>query len=167
MAQFPAVAAGQRITAALLDQIIPLQVIKPADQSLTSNTTLQNDTDLTLPVVAGATYIFICYLDFEGGASGSSDLKLQWSVPSGAALRYACPHINAGGSNVLQNTNTATTNVTLQTNGAATLLGVMMTGTLVMSSTPGNITLQWAQNTSSGTATIVHAQSMLLLIECS
>jgi hypothetical protein len=37
-----------------------------------------------------------------------------------------------------------------------------MQGSVVTSSTAGSVTLTWAQNTSSGTATIVHAQSFLM-----
>jgi hypothetical protein len=161
---FPVYLAGGRLTAGLLTSGEILEAVKDADQSVTSSTVLVNDTKLTLPVVAGATYDFICYLDFEGGTASSSDLKFQWSVPAGAVLRYACPHVNASGTNVLNNTNTATTSITVQSQGAGVLCGVTCTGTLVMSSTAGSLTLTWAQNTSNGTATIVHAQSKLSLV---
>ncbi len=48
------------------------------------------------------------------------------------------------------------------TNGA-TSRNAMFWGTVVSSSTTGNLQLQWAQNTSSGTATKVHAKSWLIL----
>ena len=78
---YPNILAGQRITAALLNSMQPQTVIKPTDQSVTSSTTVVNDNDLVSAVLASATYIFTCYLDYEGGTTGSSDLKWVWSVP--------------------------------------------------------------------------------------
>jgi hypothetical protein len=161
---FPVYLAGNRLTAGLLTSGQVLEVVKAADQSVTSSTVLVPDTALTLAVVAGATYDFTCYLDFEGAAQGTGDLKFQWAVPLGATLRYACPHVNAANTWVGGNTNIATTSITCATQTAGVLCGVKMDGTLVMSSTAGAITLQWAQNTSVGTATIVHAQSKLSLV---
>lgn len=155
------IAAGQRITAALLNSIAPLCVIKPADQSVTNSVVLVNDNALAVPVVAGATYLFDCYLDFEGGTTGSSDLQWQWQVPTGATLRYASGHVNTGA--FVFTSYTGASNVTASTNGAGTILAVTMKGSLTMSSTGGNLQLKWAQNTANATATIVHAQSYLAL----
>jgi hypothetical protein len=160
----PVFQAGSSITALALDQFcVPQSVIKPADTSRTSTTTLANDPALVLPVLASATYLFDSYLDYEGGTLGSSDLKLQWNVPSGAALRYWLGGLNTSGTNISSNTFTDGAAPALGSGGAAVLKGVLMKGTLVMSSTAGNLQLQWAQNTSSGTATIVHAQSYVTL----
>jgi len=164
---YPNILAGQRITAALLNSMQPQTVIKPSDQSVTSSTTLVNDNDLVAAVVASATYIFACYLDYEGGTQGSSDLKWQWALPSGATLRYQNIGVGTGGGAVTGATCTGATIVAFGTSGAASLVAASMTGTLVMSTSPGFLQFKWAQNTSSGTATIVHAQSSLSLARVS
>jgi hypothetical protein len=155
--------AGQRITAAQLNAFCaPVEVIKAADQSVTSSTVLVNDTALVLPVVASATYDFSCYLDYEGGTLGASDLKFQWTVPSGT-LRFWMGFVNTAGTNSAGQTFTDTSVVGIGTNGAASLRGAQMEGSLVVGSTGGSLQLQWAQNMSSATATIVHAQSRVRL----
>lgn len=163
MANTSLIVAGSRITAALIQSVAPLCVIKAADQSLTSNTTLQNDNALTLPVVAGATYKFWCSLDYEGGTQGSSDIKWTWSLPASATLRYYAPRTTTAGAAAAGGEFTGAQTIAAGTGGTGNLFGTTMTGTLVVSSTAGSITLQWAQNTSNGTATIVHAQSDLTL----
>lgn len=160
-------AAGSRILASQLNMIQPIQVIKPTDQSVTSSSTLVNDTALLLPVVASATYEFRCYLNYEGGVNGSSDIKWTWTLPASATLRYTYQTRNTSNAVDSGITNTGGTTGTAGSNGAGTLRGVSMTGTLIGASAPGNLQLQWAQNTISGTATIVHAQSSLTLLRVS
>jgi len=161
-------AAGSRITAALLNEIQPLNVIKPADQSVTSSTTLVNDNALSLPLaVANATYQFACYLDYEGGTLGSSDIKWTWTVPAGASMRYATTYTNTAGAIQGSITYVASSVPAAGTAGAGNLQALTMTGTLLVGATTGTLQLQWAQHTSSGTATIVHAQSGLSLVRVS
>jgi len=156
--------AGQKLTAAALDSFAaPLAVIKPSDQSVTSSTTLVNDTALVVPVVASATYLFDCFLDYEGGTLGAADLKISWSVPAGATLRYDQLYRNTSGNPVTWGEGTNGAGNTMGTGGAGTRFAAIMKGSLVMSSTAGSLQLQWAQSTSSATATIVHAQSFLAL----
>lgn len=157
-------AAGSGLTAAQLNEIQPLQVIKPADQSVTSSTTLVNDTALSLPLaVALATYLFKCYLDYEGGTLGSSDLKFEWVVPSGATMRYGKVYVDTSGTQWCGQGGAAGGTNAVGTNGAGNLHSVLMTGSLVVSSTTGTLQLEWAQNTSNATATIVHAGSIVSL----
>ena len=161
--------AGSRITAAMLQGIAPLAVIKGADESITSSTTLQFDDALFLPIQANAQYIFDCYLLYEGGTAGSSDMRWTWSVPTGSTLRYQPIYANAT-STLNASLGTSVAGSTLMsgtsgagTNGAGNLRGLSMNGTLIVGSTPGNLSLEWAQNTSSATPTIVHAQSYVTL----
>lgn len=162
MANAGLIVAGSRILASVMGQIAPQAVIKGADQSLASSTTMQNDNALFLPVIANATYLFVCYLDYEGGTRGSSDIKHAWSVPSGGTLRYVKLGNNTSGVAEIV-TLAGATIWPDATNGAGSLQGLLMLGSLIMGSTAGNLQLQWAQNTSSATATIVHAQSLLSL----
>jgi len=161
----PAFQAGQKLTAAALASFAaPLAVIKPSDQSVTSSTVLVNDTALVTPnLVASATYLFWCYLNYEGGTGGSSDIKWQWAAPAGATLRYGLAHVGQANNVDVGNTYQASDIPTGRTQGAGVLSGAIMTGSLVMSTTAGSLQLKWAQNTSNATATIVHAQSTLAL----
>lgn len=153
--------AGARITADMLRSIAPLAAIKGADQSVTSSTTLVNDSGLWVPVDANASYLFACYLDFEGGTQGSSDIQWTWSGPSGYTLRYASGHIGTGGT-FDWSTYTGSNTVIAGTAGAGNLQAAVMLGSLVTSGA-GTLQLKWAQNTASATPTIVHAQSILSL----
>lgn len=169
MSTYPSWQAGQRITAALLNAGLAQSVIKPGDQSVTSSTTLQNDNALVIPssaLVLNAQYLFTCNLIYEGGTLGSSDLKISWSVPAGATLRLSLKAQNASG-NPNNNDLIQGANGTCGSGGAGNVLAALMAGSLIMGGTAGAVQLQWAQNTSSATATIVHAQSTLSLTRVS
>lgn len=159
-------AAASRLTAAEFNEAQNVfGVIKQANQSVTSSTVLQNDNELVIPstvLVLSAQYQFWCFIDYEGGTQGSSDFQWEWSLPAGAAIRYAALYLGTGGG-LTFSTQVGSANLVAGTNGAGFLRGVTMTGTLVMSTTAGAMQFEWAQNTSSGTATIVHAQSSLVL----
>lgn len=158
--------AASRLTAAVFDAAQNVfGVIKPSDQSVTSSTVLVNDTALLIAsanLVASATYRVDCMLDYEGGTNGSSDIKVNWVIPAGSTLILGLPAYE---------TTTGTVGAPLVMKGAAalafgtstagTLRALCFSGTLTMSSTLANLQLQWAQNTSSATATIVHAGSYL------
>lgn len=158
--------AGSRLTAAIFNTAQNVYgVVKAADQSVTSSTVLVNDTALVIAsanLVASATYRVDCELDYEGGTNGSSDIKINWVVPAGATFQLGIPAYfsTSGVVNAPVILKSATT-FSVGTSGAASLRCLVMTGSLIMSSTLANLQLQWAQNTSSATATIVHAGSYL------
>jgi hypothetical protein len=153
--------AGTRITAAAFNASQNLfGAIKPSDQSVTSSTVFVNDSALFIPsssLVANGSYLFICDLFYEGGVQGASDLKWQWILPAGASMLYAGTNFSlAGAFGQGVRTNASQT---AGSNGAGNKLAVLMNGVFIMSTTLANLQLQWAQNTSSATATIVHANS--------
>lgn len=154
--------AGQRITAALLTSLGLQTVIKGADQAY-PNTTLTADNALSQSLVANATYLFACYLNYEGGTLGNSDLKWGWGVPSGTTMRYTVLNRTTAGAADDGLTQTESSVPTAGTAGAGNLRGVLMLGSIVAGSTAGTLQLKCAQNTSNVTATTVHAQSLLAL----
>ena len=162
-ATFPNWLAGQRITASMLNSMIPLIVVKPADESVASSVVLQPDNDLLCPVVANATYDFDCYLNYEALVfSSNGGITIEWTGPSGATLRFGIAYlIEPAGTDSVSATRLDSTSYSLGGRGAGSLCAAVMTGTLITSATAGNLALQWAQATSSATATIVHAQSKL------
>lgn len=153
--------AGQRVTADALDALAPLIAMKAGDTSY-STTTLTNDPELFVPLLANATYLLQAFLVYEGGTSGGSDLKAGWVVPSGASLRYTNIGTNASGGSTGSFAGTQSSGTfTAQTSGAGTLRVVTIPGSVIMGATAGNVQMQFCQNTSNATATIVHAQSYL------
>jgi hypothetical protein len=153
--------AGGRILASAMQGIAPLAVIKGADQDQANNVTLTNDDALYLYVAANATYLFECYLCYEGGTQGASDLAWAWSVPSGASMRYQAVYYNTSG--VTQANSSEAGTVQIAGTNLSALRGVTMTGSLITSTVAGNLQLQWCQEANVSTPTIVHAQSTLAL----
>ncbi|MCX5234453.1 hypothetical protein OG824_04290 [Streptomyces prunicolor] len=127
-------------------------VRKTSDQSKTSTTTLGNDTQLLLPVVANATYSLFLLCIFSGGTTG--DIKFDWTVPSGTVLRWA-DQTGASGLNTDVDVYSAP--------GGTTQVAFQVWATVVTSSTAGNVQFRWAQNATDATATIVRTNSMLQL----
>lgn len=155
--------AGARLTAALLQGVAPLAAIKGTDQSVTSSTALVSDSALFLQVAANAGYFVVTYIAYEGFTQGSSDMKWQWTGPAGATLSLTDVYYPTSGG-IGANTNIAaitalSTVRTSGTSGAGVKLAQLMFGTLTTGGTSGTFQFQWAQNTSSATATIVHAGS--------
>ncbi|MGW1162721.1 hypothetical protein ACWD48_31885 [Streptomyces sp. NPDC002519] len=122
-------------------------VIKAADTSRTSTATVAADTHLLLPVIANATYIVEAALVWTNGGGG---FRADWSAPSGATMVWT-DNDGAGAPDLGTDlTFSVTTGTTFQ-------------GALVVSSTAGNLTLRWAQNSSNTAATVLLAGCYLKL----
>lgn len=162
MSTYPAISAGQRITASLLTSMLPITVSKPIDESVTSSTVLQNDDDLVLAVSANATYVMDGYIMASGAGVGTGDLKIDFTIPSGATMKYTSFGVTTA-SPAVQYEATVNANSTARaigTNGS-TDMGSAIQAVITVGSTAGSVQLRWAQNTSSGTATILRATSYL------
>jgi hypothetical protein len=160
MTTYPGITAGTTPTVAVLQAMLELIADKGADQGVTSSTTLANDSALFVPLAANAKYKVQLEVLYKGGTTGSSDLKLGFSVPSGATI--------AGRAITVSNPLGVATGYITQssvlfsaTNGTGNPLDCACTFTLTTSGTSGNLQIQWAQNTSSGTATTVMSGSSL------
>ncbi len=155
--------AGSRILASQVEGVAPLAAYKSTDQSVTSSTVLVNDSALFLSVLASATYKFILDLDYEGATQGTGDIKTAWSLPAGATMRYNRISLDQTGASTVGFMNNEGNTPIMGTNGAGALRGACMSGTITTSTTAGTVQFRWAQNTSNGTATIVHATSRMKL----
>lgn len=143
------------------------RIRKTADESVTSSTVLQSD-DVLNPTIAASEVLGIEWtLFYEGDAAG--DLKLAVNVPVGATglLSVTGPEV-AATTAVSQLNNAVTSDLTdtgtlvLGAIGAATLLVARVRAYVVNSTNAGNVTLRWAQNASSATATILKAGSFVI-----
>lgn len=88
MAQYPTVLAGQRITAALLQSLVPIHVRKVADTTRASTTVLADDPDLTVQLEANAQYRVTMWIHYS--ALAAAGFQTAWTVPSGATGLRSC-----------------------------------------------------------------------------
>lgn len=137
---------------------------KSGNTARNTTTTLSNDPHLSVAVAANAVYQVICNLKYDGATTG--DLKIGWSVPSSASFDWTV--VGAGTAAAAYTDDQTGGFQTLSTPtfgalGVGTFAGVLVVGLLVVSVTSGNMILQWAQGTSSGTDTTVYANSFLSL----
>jgi hypothetical protein len=169
---YPAIAAGQRITAALLTSMLPDVKVKAANESLSSNTTLQSDDELFLSVETNATYRVRLVLFAQTAASDiAGDIKVAFTFPAGSTLHFTGTGPNnadlaLGGSTnsngewiARMSATSGSTNIPYGMSGSA--IGIILQATLITVSTAGTLQLQWAQNTSDADALTVLAGSSI------
>ena len=149
---------------------------KTADESVTSSTTLQDDDHLTFSIGASEEFVGSIFLSV-GAALNTTGIKIAITVPAAATLEV----IASAGN--YYNTTAAPTYTTLRTTTSGTALDFTATGFsngiganggdvihdlisihlwVLNSTNAGNVTLQFAQNTSSGTAVTVRKGSHLI-----
>ena len=139
-------------------------VRKSSDQTVTSSTTLINDSQLKFAVAANETYIFQAWL-YTFAADGTPDIKVTFTGPAGSTVLWSS-------SQVIFNAAAATT-LTVVAPGATTadlfvdanLRAIQLYGTISNSTTAGDLQFQFAQNTSSANGTSVKAGSSIFGIK--
>jgi hypothetical protein len=144
-----------------------LIVRKPSDESLTSNTTLQDDNHLILPVAANEVWQ-VSYGIIYAGATGTGDIKVAFTFPASGDIQFSGLGPDNGGSvryRRWSGTTSPTANFDFLGFGASIYAYVGIQGVFTNSSTAGSLTLQWAQNAISATATIVRANSTLWAVK--
>jgi hypothetical protein len=130
---------------------------KTIDESLTSNTTFQDDDIMQLPVLANETWKCEFGVWFTGGAG---NLKIQFTFPTGGVIGFSVAAILAANLTAFQffqgSTSPSTSaNFICQTgNTYLPIVGIYANG-----GTAGTVIMQWAQNTSNATPTTVKANS--------
>lgn len=137
-----------------------------ADQSLTSQATLQNATGMSFTIAANEEWIVQINCDF-GAVLSTTGLQVGATLPAGATADFDInlSDIAVTAANVLSGTTTTpATGIAL---AAATLVGITNAGAIIdlwvlNSSTAGTVQFQFAQNTSSGTALTLRKGSWLL-----
>ncbi len=142
----------------------PTIVVKAADETVTSSTALQNDDHLLFPVGASETWVYEFILFYTAATTG--DLKVALTAPVGSTIRWttnglagsAATNADSLASNVGTTSGTASG---YHGGAGATEISIIIKGYVTTAATPGNVTLQWAQNSSSGTDTIIKTGSYL------
>jgi len=139
-------------------------VRKSSDQTVTSSTTLVNDSQLKFAVAANETYIFQAWL-YTYAADGTPDIKITFTAPSGSTLFWSSSQVI-----FLPDASTSLTVVApAATTGSlfidSNLRAIQLYGTILNGATAGDVQLQWAQNTSSANGTSVKAGSSIFGIK--
>lgn len=138
---------------------------KTANTSRASTTTLAADLHLSIDVVPGE-YRVEAFIVYDGDAA--ADLKLGWFAPAsttgawwpGGADSSAAALASSPRWGALSDFSVSTLPVACL--GAGTIMACRPVGTAIVTGT-GQISLAWAQQTTSATATIVRANSTLSL----
>ncbi len=156
---------------------IPLYIFKAAAESVTSSTTLQDDTDLQFTIVANRRYEFDFSLNLSGtDTAGQGDARTQWSVPGSSSGLKWCMGPATAGANAGSTTGASTgwvgrddTNARVSCHGHTTSISYHLesNGSAVRewgwieSTVGGLVKLQWSQQITSTTATTMGATSYL------
>jgi len=131
-------------------------IVKEADETISSNNTLQNDDELLFAVAANEVYQFEGVLMVSTGAT--PDIKLTFAGPTGAVGSFSWEGADSSANRSFASAALGATTTFLV---AGTPRLVRFWGGIHNGANAGNLTLQWAQNTSDGTNTTVLAGSYL------
>ena len=141
-------------------------VRKSSDQTVTSSTTLVNDSQLKFAIAANETYIFEAWL-YTYAADGTPDIKVTFTSPAGSTLFWSS-------SQVIFNAAAATTLTVVAPGGTtgdlfvdSNLRAIQLYGSVLNGGTAGDVQFQLAQNTSSANGTSVKAGSYIYGIKVS
>ena len=133
----------------------PRVISKTADQTVNNTSTLVNDNDLFVPLLANRKYYWFSRVRFK--SDSTPDLKISWTVPSGATGGRRREINNATEVSYGTSSNwSGSTGVDRQ--GYAG--GYVETG-----GTAGNLQFQWAQNTADLSDTTVYKGSVFTVFD--
>jgi hypothetical protein len=147
-------------------------VAKTADQSVTSSTTLVNDTHLTLTVAASASYTFeLMLMAQSAGGSAAGDFKAGFTFPAAASCHFmgtgpnnadlpGSSSSNSNGEWIARN-NATSGSSTIPYGMSGIPIGIRMTGLLITGANSGSLRLQWAQGASDANATTLLTGSFM------
>ncbi|HSX34997.1 MAG TPA: carbohydrate binding domain-containing protein [Candidatus Saccharimonadales bacterium] len=137
-------------------------VRKVSDESLSNNTTLQPDNELTFTVTPGETYFFQMSVNATFASTGG--IKYSVTGPTGSTCNISSHGMDSGGGSAeLRNYACGTGAGQTGTYGGSDVTdNMVITGSIIAGAGGGtSVTLQWAQGTTNGTATVVKAGSIL------
>lgn len=152
---------GDTITVASISTgLVTTAIVKAADETVTTSTTLQADDELTIAVSASSVYLVEGRLYVDSTAAG--DFRMKLDAPAGATGDYDVQNPVTVSSSI----GTAYGADTGSLASSAATDGFIIQGILRVAGTAGNLALSWAQGTSSG-STLVKANSWLKLTKVS
>jgi hypothetical protein len=125
---------------------------KTTNQVVTNSTTLVDDNHLYYPVYEFNSYYFVANIEFTAGTT--SEIKLAFTVPTGATLRWGPINglkVDPTGSIVVQGQETTSGNaISFGYSSAGSRQAIMVAGYVECGiGESGSLQLQWAQDTAS------------------
>jgi hypothetical protein len=145
--------------------VAALKVLKPGDTGRASLTTAAADPDLLINLPSGTYYTLVSNLIYNGDPA--ADLKGGFYVPSGGTfsgtIRAQGTAASATSGSIITDSQGPSGSFGFGCLSTATNLTALVVG-VVYSGTGGNFGFQWAQATTSTTATTLKANSFLTLI---
>lgn len=148
----------------------PLIVRKTSDESVTSSTTVQAD-DALLFAVGTSQVWAVQFLLFANGAT-AADIKIGVQGPASATGKFAVLGLAAAATTSsgdvisqgfdLSSASPPASTLGIGVGGTTDYGSIQIHGSIATGGTSGNCTLYWAQSSSSGTATKVLADSLLI-----
>lgn len=135
-----------------------VRLSKAANETVNNSTTLQNDDDILFSI--GANEVWIFHMIFRGALKAASDLKMDWSLPSGAskAWQYTAWRSGVGWADGEQGTGQFAVLVSVNDNYI-----IRASGKLTNGATAGTAQFQWAQNTAAVEDTILVGTQFIFL----
>lgn len=159
--------AGQLITASALNALAGAAISLDTDFPKTSDTTFAN-TGLALPLEANSKYLILCELAVD--ANTTADAKYNFLLPAGATIVQSIWGSGAAvGAGVLDGTifhdRVAAASLPVGGVNSGTVITFRPWAVVRTTGTAGNVTLQFAQNTSNATASILKFDSCMRAIK--
>jgi hypothetical protein len=147
--------------ASLSEQV---HALKTAAESVVNSTVMQNDDHLVLnPGLGAGTWLIELFIVWE--ATTASDIQIDVTATTGTVTASQLQHVSTRDSSVsppfVVGSFTEGQTFPIPGNGAAAILTTHIRGYVSLSSASNFLRFRWAQNTSGGTATIVHKGSWM------
>lgn len=137
-------------------------VRKSANEVVNNSSTLQDDDHLLLALAASEVWRFECNLFYDSGTT--PDIKFAFTFPAGATLYWVNYGDDATGTNSTGNAVITASAAVRHSfgNGVGSVRHMLIMGVIANDTTPGNLQLQWAQNTLNASDTTLRANSTLM-----
>lgn len=135
---------------------VGVTAIKSSDETINSDATLTNDTDLNFSIAANDTWSFRFVV--QGNSATQPDFQFAVSAPSGATCDVGVVDVEAAVG--VSNLGCGVASGTIAGTGNDEVYEIV--GTVVNGSNAGSVSLQWAQNSSNANNTTVYAGSYVL-----
>lgn len=136
---------------------------KTADTGPRTSATPSADPHLSVTLAANATYILDAFIKWSGDSAG--DMNWGWAIPSGTAgsyVAYAPDTATTATPNTVRIIDTAMSG-TRSFGTFATVIGIIMRGTVRTAGTAGTLAANWSAFTAGGTGATVYTDSWIRL----
>lgn len=145
--------AGGALTVATTD----VWVVKASDTSRSSTTSYADDPDLTFAVATGTYYVNLRMLALS--SSATPDIKVQFTYPASSSVTGWYIDSTGTAAELIEDSTSPAGGIAFPMSGGTRQ--VLSFDLMVKIGAAGSFTVQWAQDSSSATATVVESGSFL------